>query len=115
MLEKRSLELHTPQWGYVVRVPEGNSTTLNYTGYVYSEYTNPEFLLYMGNPGNFSLVPDSRIRLSSISSADDPRLSTYSIPAEDLDAMTPQSACNYKFRVEDEEVKTDLNLLEPLR
>lgn len=42
-----------------------------------------------------------------ISSADtnNPIVSTYSILAEDLDAITPKSACNYKLRIE--ESRTD--------
>jgi len=131
MLQKRSLELHTPQWGTVVRVPEGNSTTLNYTGLAYpgsGDYLHPTFRLYVGNPGNLSYVPDSKLTckrylkidleiqtaatgcygvddsvlVSYVDSTDDPRLSTYSIAAESLDAWTFQSACNYKLQIEDD-------------
>lgn len=108
MLRKRSLELHAPQWGYVVRVPEGNSTILNYTGLNNEDdYLSLELSLYIGKPGNLLLVPDSTINLPFISSADtnNPIVSTYSILAEDLDAITPKSACNYKLRIE--ESRTD--------
>lgn len=64
MLRKRSLELHTPQWGYVIRVPEGNLTTLNYTGLIYDEgdWLHLQYSLHTGNPGNLLLVPDSTTR-----------------------------------------------------
>jgi hypothetical protein len=60
MLQKRSIKLHNPQWGYIVSVPEGDSTTLNYSGLVYDTYyIKTSFSLYIGNPGNLLLVPSS--------------------------------------------------------
>jgi len=38
--------------------------------------------------------------VESITSEDDPRLLSYTIPAETIDLWTPRSACNYKLRLD---------------
>ncbi|KAK5205384.1 hypothetical protein LTR47_005539 [Exophiala xenobiotica] len=95
------MEVQSPQWGYIVNVPQGETTNLNWS--MNADQLKGEFMyltLHMGNPGYLSEVPNYKIE-TFYSSYPNP----FPIAAEVLDGHTPRSACNYKLRIEVNDVQ----------
>ncbi|KAK7883578.1 hypothetical protein LTR67_011076 [Exophiala xenobiotica] len=89
------MEVQSPQWGYIVNVPQGQTTNMNYSfpSDQISQSTYCYMSLWMGNPGYLSIVPQALIPDFYLESYPN----HFPISAEVLDAEAPRSACNYKL------------------